>query len=92
VPLLVISPYAKQNYVSHVQYEVGSLLRFAEDTFGLARLSASDTRANSPAADCFDFSQAPRKFVPFRVKGTSAREVRVPQAPPTFVPFQETGD
>jgi phospholipase C len=92
VPLLVISPYAKQNYVSHVQYEVGSLLRFAEDTFGLARLSASDARANSPAADCFDFSQAPRKFVPIRVKDTSAREVRAPQAPFEFVHFQDTGD
>ncbi len=28
VPLLVISPYAKQNYVSHVQYETASVLRF----------------------------------------------------------------
>ena len=35
VPLLVISPYAKQNYVSHVQYETASVLRFAEDLFGL---------------------------------------------------------
>jgi phospholipase C len=65
VPLLVISPYAKRDYVSHVQYEHGSVLKFAEDTFGLARLSASDTRANSPAADCFDFSQTPRPFIPF---------------------------
>jgi phospholipase C len=65
VPLLVISPYAKQNYVSHVQYEHGSLLRFAEDQFGLGRLSAADTRANSPAADCFDFTKPPRRFTPF---------------------------
>ncbi|MEO6836064.1 MAG: alkaline phosphatase family protein, partial [Candidatus Tumulicola sp.] len=28
VPLLVISPYAKQNYVSHVRYEHGSILKF----------------------------------------------------------------
>jgi phospholipase C len=64
VPLLVISPYAKKNYVSHVRYEHGSILKFAEDAFGLGRLAASDTRANSPAADCFDFSQPPRAFVP----------------------------
>ncbi|MGA8326269.1 MAG: alkaline phosphatase family protein, partial [Candidatus Cybelea sp.] len=31
VPLLVISPYAKKNHVSHVQYETASVLRFAED-------------------------------------------------------------
>ncbi len=64
VPLLVISPYAKHGYVSHVQYETGSILRFAEDVFGLGQLAASDTRANSPAADCFDFTKPPRKFVP----------------------------
>ncbi len=66
VPLIVISPYAKKDYVSHVRYEHGSILKFAEDVFGLARLSASDTRANSPAEDCFDFGRAPRTFVPIK--------------------------
>ncbi len=64
VPLLVISPYAKRNHVSHVQYETASVLRFAEDLFGLGQLAAADKRATSPAADCFDFSQKPRKFIP----------------------------
>src|SRR5580692_5368648 len=64
VPLLVISPYAKRNYVSHVQYETVSVLRFAEDLYGLGQLAAADARATSPAADCFDFSQKPRPFVP----------------------------
>jgi phospholipase C len=62
VPLLVISPYAKQGHVSHVHYELASILRFVEDRFGLSRLSASDARAASPAGDCFNFNQAPRKF------------------------------
>jgi phospholipase C len=65
VPLLVISPFAKRGHVSHVQYEHGSILKFIEDRFGLPRLSASDSRGLSPATDCFDFSQAPRKFQPF---------------------------
>ncbi|MFY9738064.1 MAG: alkaline phosphatase family protein [Candidatus Cybelea sp.] len=64
VPLIVISPYAKKNYVSHVQYETASVLRFAEDLFGLPQLSKADRRATSPAADCFDFSKKPRRFVP----------------------------
>jgi phospholipase C len=64
IPLLVISAYSKRGYVSHVNYEHGSLLRFVEDQFGLGRLSQSDARANSPDPDCFDFSKAPRKFVP----------------------------
>jgi phospholipase C len=65
VPLLVISPFAKPGYVSHVQYEHGSVLKFIEDRFDLPRLAASDARANSPAGDCFDFTRPPRKFTPF---------------------------
>jgi phospholipase C len=63
VPLVILSPYAKHGYVSHVQYETASMLRFAEDLWGLGQLAAADKRANSPAADSFDFSQAPRPFV-----------------------------
>jgi phospholipase C len=63
VPLVVVSPYAKQNYVSHTQYETASVLRFAEDLYGLGQMAAADTRANSPAGDCFDFTQNPRPFV-----------------------------
>jgi phospholipase C len=66
VPLLVLSPYAKKNYVSHVRYETASVLRFAEDLWGLDQLAAADKRANSPGADCFDFSQPPRPYVPVK--------------------------
>ncbi|HEX4012539.1 MAG TPA: alkaline phosphatase family protein [Candidatus Cybelea sp.] len=62
VPMLVISPYAKSNFISHKNYELASIVRFVEDRFGLAALSASDKRALSPAGDCFDFTQKPRQF------------------------------
>jgi phospholipase C len=63
VPLLMISPYARQNYVSHVQYEHGSILRFIEDQYGLGQLAASNTRANDPGKDkSFDFTAAPRRY------------------------------
>jgi phospholipase C len=62
VPLLIVSPYAKQGYVSHVQYETSSVLRFIEDNFGLPPLAKSDTRANDPATDAFDYAQKPRAF------------------------------
>ena len=62
IPLLVISPYAKKDYVSHVPYETASVLRFAEDLYGLPQMSAADARATSPAADSFDFTQKPRAF------------------------------
>ncbi len=66
VPLIVIGPYAKKNYVSHTQYETASVLRFAEDLFGLDHLSAADARATSPAGDCFDFTRPPREFEPIK--------------------------
>jgi phospholipase C len=81
IPLIVISPYAKQNYVSHVQYESASVLRFAEDRFGLAQLSAADTRATSPAADCFDFNQKARTFVPIKAPEDAAFFLNQPLDP-----------
>ncbi len=62
VPLLVISPYALEDRVIHTQYETASVLRFAEDLFGLAQLTDADRRAASPAKDCFDFSAPPREI------------------------------
>ncbi len=68
IPLLIISPYAKKGFVSHTNYEHGSILKFVEDRFDLPRLAASDMRAASPEKDCFDFSKPPRKFVPIKSK------------------------
>jgi phospholipase C len=63
VPLVILSPYAKHDYVSHTQYETASVLRFAENLWGLPQMAPADRRANSPAGDCFDFAEAPRSFV-----------------------------
>ncbi len=78
VPLIVVSAYAKQGHVSHVQYEHGSILRFIEDQFGLARLAATDARANSPEKDCFDFSKPPRSFNPIPARFTQTDFEREP--------------
>ena len=48
IPMLIVSAYAKAGYVSHTHYEHGSILKFVEDTFGLANLAASDKRATAP--------------------------------------------
>ncbi len=66
LPLLIISPYAKKGFVTHVHLEHGSILRFVENRFGLAQLAASDQRATSPQLCCFDFGKPPRKFVPIK--------------------------
>jgi phospholipase C len=86
VPLLILSPYAKHGYVSHVQYEHGSILKYVEDTFGLARLAASDTRANSPVPDAIDYKQKPRAFKPFP---TALKPADFIDAPPDTRPPDE---
>jgi phospholipase C len=74
VPVLVVSPYARNGYVDHVQLETTSVLRFVEDTFGLSSLAASDSRARNLAASTLDLDQQPRSFV--QIKGGSACNMR----------------
>jgi phospholipase C len=61
VPLIVISPYAKQGYISHVTHDFGSILKFIEETYGLGSLGYADALADD-LSDCFDFNQTPLKF------------------------------
>ncbi len=83
VPLLVVSPYAKRGYVSHVQHEFGSILKFTEKTFSLAPLSASDQRADD-LADCFDFTQPARPFAALRVSASRAQLMQPPTPPDNY--------
>jgi phospholipase C len=61
LPLLVVSPYAKQNYVSHALSDTKSVLRFIEDNWDLGRIGdqSFDALAGS-ILDSFDFTSAPR--------------------------------
>jgi phospholipase C len=61
VPLIVISPYARAGYVSHVTHDFGSLLNLVEHVFGLSSLGYADAHADD-LSDCFDFNQTPIKF------------------------------
>lgn len=58
VPALVISPWAKPGYISHVHYDFTSPLKLIEDHFGLKPLASRDQDANN-MLDCFDFQQKP---------------------------------
>jgi phospholipase C len=61
VPLIVVSPYARASYVSHVTHTTGSVLHFAEEALNLPSLGEEDARADD-LSDAFDFTQAPRSF------------------------------
>ncbi len=56
VPLLVVSPYAKPGFVSHVTYDHTSILRFIETRYDLPALTNRDANA-APLLDLFDFSR-----------------------------------
>jgi phospholipase C len=58
-PSLVISPYARQNFVDHKTYSFESWLKIVEERFAVTSMTARDNRAND-MIDAFDFTQAPR--------------------------------
>jgi phospholipase C len=61
VPLIVVSPYAKPQYISHVSHDFGSILKFIEEDFGLASLGYADAVADD-LSDCFNLTQQPLTF------------------------------
>ena len=63
VPLIMISPWAKRGYVSHVPTSHASLLRLVQARFGLPALTRRDANA-IPPYDMFDFASPPRLAVP----------------------------
>lgn len=69
VPLIVISPYAKDGYVSHTQHEFGSILHFTEEQFGLPSMGTTDALADD-LSDCFNFTQPANAFNP--IKGSKS--------------------
>jgi phospholipase C len=57
LPLLVISPWAREDYVDHTLTDQSSILRFIEEDWGLGRIGgdSSDTQAGS-LENAFDFN------------------------------------
>lgn len=54
VPTIIISPFAKQGFVDHTQYETVGILSFIEKRWGLAPLSDRDKNAN-PLSNAFTY-------------------------------------
>ncbi len=71
VPLIVVSPYARLGYVSHVQHQQSSILHYIEDVFGLGTLGYQDAHADN-LADCFNYLQSPTPYAYVPTPGWSA--------------------
>jgi phospholipase C len=61
VPLIIVSSHAKTQYISHVNHDFGSILKFIEEQYGLSSLGYADAPADD-FSDCFNFSQSPTPF------------------------------
>jgi phospholipase C len=73
VPCLVLSPYARQGYISKTLHSHVSLVRFCEMNFGVPSLNPRDAGAGG-MQDCFDFGQQPAP--PPVVPGPNATRLR----------------
>jgi phospholipase C len=58
VPMVIVSPYAKVSFTDKQPATFASILKFAEEAFGLSPLSANDMNAYD-FANSFDFVAAP---------------------------------
>jgi phospholipase C len=79
MPFLVISPWAKRNAVDHTLTDQSSILKFAEDNWGLPRIDGSFDAVAGDLDGLFDFG---------------AKRGGWPANPPNAAPFRldpETG-
>ena len=83
--LMVISPYAKKNYVSHVHYSFGSIFKTFWNVLGLPYLNQYDAGAN----DLADFFTDKPDFTPYTALNVDKRIFEPQKA---LTPYDEKFD
>ncbi len=79
LPFLVISPFAKPNFVDHTTTDTTSILRFIEDNWNLGRIGDQSFDAIAgPILNSFDFTGTPTK--PLLLDPTSGEMVTAQKA------------
>ena len=63
VPLIVVSPFTRKNYVSHTVADYTAMLRFIEKRFGIPPLTKRDA-AQMDMTEFFDFKNVPWEAAP----------------------------
>jgi phospholipase C len=90
VPVLCISPYSEDQTpaspsVDHNVHGTDGILSFIEETFGLASLNQQDAH-EAPFNDCFNFTTAPKPFIPAPASALYPASYFVHQRPSGIVP------
>jgi phospholipase C len=78
VPVIVVGPYARRGYVSHVTHESSGFLRYMEEVFNLPSLGTRDSVADD-FSDCFDYTQQPIPFA--QIKTSHSADFFLKQKP-----------
>jgi phospholipase C len=75
LPLLIISPFARRNFVDHTLTDQSSILRFIEDNWALGRLGDQSFDATAGALDgMFDFT-SPSLAAPLLLDPTTGEPI-----------------
>ncbi len=80
LPLLVISPWAKANHVSHSISDQSSIVNFVEDNWDLGRIPGSFANVAGSLNDLFDFSHDGGTNPPLYLNPSTGQ----PELVPTF--------
>jgi len=91
IPLVVVSPYSKRNFVSHQIRDTTAILHLIESRFGLSPLTRRDgaqVGMDEPTTGFLDFTNAPWRTPPTNLpvqnrNGASACFVNPPPSPPS---------
>ena len=74
VPLIVVSPFTRKNYVSHEVMDYTSIIKFVETRFGITDYLTERDRNAPDMTDFFDFAGIPWAIPPTPpTQSTSAR-------------------
>jgi phospholipase C len=81
LPLLIISPYAKTNFIDHSLIDQSSILRFIEENWSLGRIGnqSFDSKAGS-LGSMFDFSSKAGHVNKLFLDPSTGLQTKVPKA------------
>jgi phospholipase C len=90
VPFIVVSPYAKAHFASHITYDHTSVVRFIESRFGLPALTGRDANA-TPPMELFDFQSPPFVTPPSLTAHTTVPPAILTQCKQVYAPSCDGG-
>jgi phospholipase C len=90
VPFIVVSPYARAHYASHLVHDHSSITRFIETRFGLPAMTGRDANA-LPPLEMFDFQNPPFMTPPAIAAKTTVPPAILSECKQTLAPLSCDG-